>query len=178
MTGLPKSRKAEIKPVYWPLISVAVIGITVSWLPVVFSKDVDLSQKYMERWGMTPKPNADPKGDFAHNMIGTVTADGRLLQSRRGKYQLAAVAFDYFGTQDVKDTPDLSKSSLYDIQDGDVQIAIPFSDSLIADKQQGKTGTNFMLLLVPKGIGINQFNTIHEAEALGVKVLAQGAGPL
>jgi hypothetical protein len=177
MASLPKSRKQEIKPVYWPLISVAVIGIAVSWLPVVFSKDVNISQQYMQQWGMMPRPNVTPSSDW-HTMMGTITADGRLLYNQRNKYELAGIAFDYFGTQDPKDTTDLSKSSLYDIQNGDIHISIPLSETLIADKQQGKAGTNFMLLLVPKGVRMEQFSTIHQAEALGAKVLSQGGGPV
>jgi hypothetical protein len=168
MKATTKNKRADIKPKYWPLVAMTLVGVAIAWIPTLLPSQ-DVPTNYVRAWGWDAQ---DP------NHKGSVLADGRALFSKHSKFRLAAVCFHYFGLGDPKDATNLSKSGLYDILQADIPIIIPYNDTFLAEwKQENKSGTNYYLLLVPIGIKMNQFDTIHEAEALGVQLIGQGSGP-
>jgi hypothetical protein len=169
MKTTPKNRQADIRPVYWPLAVMVVLGIAIAWLPVFLSASSAQPKTYLLAWGWNQR---DP------NHQGWIRADGRALFDRHSKFRIAGVCFHYLGLGDPKDTSTLSKSDLYDITQDDVNIVIPYTATFITEWHQAHiNGTNYILLLVPMGIKMNQFETLHEAEALGVQMIGQGSGP-
>jgi hypothetical protein len=155
---------------YWPLVCMLVLATT-SWLPYLLS--THYPPIYMSNWGVWPLGLKidDPQ------IHGRVIADGGLLQKYHGDYKLAAVAFFHIASVDAYDEEGLQKSSLYEIRDEPIEIAIPWSDTFRKMVLQGDTGTNYVLLLIPKGVSMPDFETLHQAEALGVKIEAIYAGP-
>lgn len=101
-------------------------------------------------------------------IVGFVRVDATQFQDKADGYKMAAVELHYNDIGDIKDAGDLKKSPLFDINPIPVDIIIPASpSSLIAD--------NFFFLLVPKGVNMASFTTLHEAESLGVVVYFVGS---
>jgi hypothetical protein len=112
---------------------------------------------YFLEWGNTASGTS---------VEGFVLVDPSGLQSFAKDYKLAAVEMHWNGLQDVLDTDDLQKSATFDIAQGAIQILIPVSPTFGTGN-----GDNFFLLLVPKAITTDQFQTLREAQNLGVKIL-------
>ena len=110
-----------------------------------------------------------------------ITADGHLLRSRIAdydRYKIAGVCYHYEGLGDVQDVQDLQKSELHDIVEGDIIIGIKLDQKFMNTwLQERKSNTNYVLVLVPNGINMNQFSTMRQAMALGVKPLNGAIGP-
>ena len=69
----------------------------------------------------------------------------------------------------VNDIDKLQKSDLYDIIDGFVQVVIHLDDEF--RNRFHVCCPQYLLLVVPKELNMNDFATIRQAKALGVRVL-------
>ena len=163
----PKSKQKQVKTPYWPLIVICVAGIGIAWTPVWFNTtNQNQYQASLLAWGLNPQ----------NQQTGFIRVDSRRFLSQRKGFRLAAACFHYYGIGDAKDSPNISKSALYDIVDQPyLDITIPFNQQFEEERKKGH-GSNYALLLVPNGVKMDQFSTIHEAEALGVKMIDTGAG--
>jgi hypothetical protein len=179
-----KKAKVPLKPrwwnLYWP-IALMVVLAAVSWIPYILGIDGPVRvPSALVRWGLAPVPgmNEDvgiPVDDpIVH---GRVVANGHALRKYAKADRIAAVAFHAIGSIDPFDVSTLQKSALYDIRDEEMEVAIPLDSAFRDDYKHGFRGTNYMLLLVPRGTTMADFGTIHQAQALGVKVLGTGLGP-
>jgi hypothetical protein len=108
-------------------------------------------------------------------------ADGKRILSYnpsfQSGYRLALICFRTDGTQDYLDIERLQKSALYDIQNTGMRIILIVDEEFVEEWKQGMRGTNYFLFLVPRGVEMNQFSTIRQAQALGTIQLAGRAGP-
>jgi len=122
--------------------------------------------QYVFEWGVAAGSN-DLK-------LGT---NGQWFSSKSSGYKLAAIAFHYRGDLDVLDTSDLQKSALYDIVPGTVMMRIKTDDAFRQRFKSGARVTNYVLLLVPHGVSMEQFSTLREAIAVGVIAVSRTSGP-
>jgi hypothetical protein len=103
--------------------------------------------------------------------------DGSLLTDYMETHKLMAVCFHHIGTGDVADIEGLSKSGLYDIREGRIQIIVPWNAKFIKEVSEHWIQTGYDLLLVPNGIQPKQFETLHQATALGIRRIKRVSGP-
>jgi hypothetical protein len=113
--------------------------------------------------------------------------NGSLLRSLAKKdYKLIGVGFHHVISGDVLDQPNISKSGLYDIRDGQINITIPWNDDFISELVHAKPVgeslylrriPHYMLLAVPKGVTPQSFSSLRQAIDLGAKRLQSVAGP-
>jgi hypothetical protein len=96
----------------------------------------------------------------------SVIVDGGVAWPYRDDYELAMACFWTNGTADRLDVP-VQPSALYEIH----------REHMVMRADVNKTftpllghGTNFVILLVPKGVSTAQFTTLRQARALGVKI--------
>ncbi len=106
-----------------------------------------------------------------------VAVDGRRLISSSPRYKVAAVCYLYTGLVDVLDLDELQKSVTYDIRNERMNIGIPLNDKFTKKIKEGMTGTIYVILLVPAQIRTDQFTTLRQAYALGVKKIQAVRGP-
>jgi hypothetical protein len=124
---------------------------------------------YLDSWGLNfPFPNAT---------ANKMELSGSVLMPYRINYRVAGACFRYHGTADILDATGLQKSGLYDIKDEALKIEMPWDSSFIDTIKRGEVETSCSLLLVPNGVTMDQFSTLRQAEAIGVKVLQTVAGP-
>jgi hypothetical protein len=179
ISALPSSRSAQriererkfVKRLYIPVVLMIVL-ILASWIPYFVGTAHEIPEGpilYMPLFG--PNQPFEPS-----NPILRVDAEGRLLLSRKQDYRLAAVAFRYYGNGDMKDSPNLQKSGLYDIENRMVTIFI-HPDRQFIQTMQNEARTFYYLLLVPNRVQIDQFATLRQAESLGVIIISSGMGP-
>ena len=163
-----KSRLAAIKAPLWsaygPLLLTVAVGTAIAWSPFFLPRSDQ--EPPLLSWG--------PLGN--KNILGVI-ANGRAVWSKRDDFRLAGVMFHYSGTLDRYDVSGLSKSQLYDIEQGYVLIMISPTSGFLDENHRGIAGTTYLLLLVPNRISMSQFETIHQAQRLGVVVLGGGEGP-
>jgi hypothetical protein len=98
-----------------------------------------------------------------------IVANGRSFESFRSDFKLAAVAFQEEGRV-IYDIDRLQKSRLYTITDDWITIVIPL-DSTYRLHFTPLCCPSYMLLAVPDGVSMEDFRTVRQAEALGVKIL-------
>jgi hypothetical protein len=94
---------------------------------------------------------------------------GRLFESFRNGFKLAAVTFQEDGRV-IYDIDRLQKSRLYTITNDWITIVIPL-DSNYRRHFTPLCCPSYMLLAVPDGISMEDFDTVRQAKALGVQVL-------
>jgi hypothetical protein len=117
-------------------------------------------------------------GGFYPSRVGfvRVVANGDYLSPFKSKYRLMGFELLLSERRDPLDDPIL-KSAIYDIQSGNVEIAIAQNDFA-----QSLPGANLGLLLVPKDADISSANTTRQAQSLGAKRIwfgaAQGGVPV
>jgi hypothetical protein len=98
--------------------------------------------------------------------------NGHAFLSRRAAYKLAIGCFVYDGKQDVLDAPYLQVSNLYDIRDATVTIRSIYQEYFRGYMEQMHAiGIEVALLNVPEGVTPNQFMTLRQARAVGVKIV-------
>lgn len=103
---------------------------------------------------------------------------GEPLQPFKDKFCcVVVVAYLYDGKEDWKDVHLYEKSSLHDIEDGIIGIIIPWDERFKAQLREGGSNTTYELLLVPRSLTPDRFNTLREAENLGAKILQHRVGP-
>ena len=147
--------------------------MAICWVPYLFSHigKNDQFLMYITRFGPM-----NVGLDLKTNPIVEVTTDGSLFRSYRDDYRLAAVCFRYYGNTPRNEAQNLQKSALFDIADGTFVIPIRLDKSFI-DTLGTQISTNYALLLVPTKVQMEQFGTLKQAEAFGVKVVQEAVGP-
>jgi hypothetical protein len=103
--------------------------------------------------------------------------DGNGILSYQNDFKIAGVAFHYSGATDVKDVSALNKTNLYDIGPNDITMVVEWNQAFLDEMAHGVHGTSYMALLVPNTVRMDEFSTIRQAEAMGVKVIGRVAGP-
>jgi hypothetical protein len=153
---------------WWKSRQIAVMtSLTIAcWVPL-FIKSEEFPKDVAVTWGLNDA------------VSGQVTIDGTRLQRYQGRFRIAAVGFHYSGSPDVIDVTGLQKSAMYEIVNtAQIRIIVPFDQVFLRDWTIGSArGTNYRVLLVPVGINLEQFRTLREAYALGVKDIWSGGGP-
>ncbi len=103
----------------------------------------------------------------------TITVNSSLLLDRQTGYKLAVGCFIYDGKEDLIDAPYLQVSNLYDIANGRVTMRASYKQYFWDyAKQVNANGITIALLNVPNGVRTDQFSTLRQARALGVKIPA------
>jgi hypothetical protein len=179
----PKKGAATEPPSFWGsygryFVMLGFIGL--AWAPyaidLIWSPPHLTEFSYMTIWGPNSPPGQQPTIGGLKTLLAV--ANGRTLTSYSANYKLAAIAFHYYGMSDVDDVSTLQKSNLYDIKDQEaINILIPVTDVFREEMAHAGWGTNYGLLLVPNGVSMDQFSTIRQAKALGVKVMQTSSGP-
>jgi hypothetical protein len=139
--------------------------------------------QYLTGWGSFDRegvqfarvPSGPPK--IKGITASKVEVDGTRLRRYMDRYRVAAVCFHWDGMQDVSDTKGISKSAVFDIISGPIQIAIPWNDQFIREGENGATGTGYILLLLPKNLSPFKFETVREATDKGAVILQSTTGP-
>jgi hypothetical protein len=104
--------------------------------------------------------------------------EGKCLFPYRDTHRVAVIAFHTPGDREWLDIRDLQKSALYDIRDGEIPVVFNLTDNYVNELAHGWRGaTNYYPLLVPKGLGMDQFSTLRQALALGAIQLQGSTGP-
>jgi hypothetical protein len=171
----PEPKTIVVKRGYhWFVILILMMSC---WVPYLLSslrlpdvQEEDIA--YLKYYG----PLAPPGSDFRKNPFLKAETKGELFRQYRNSYYLAAVAFHQFGV-DIPDVPHLQKSGSYDIKDGRISMAIQLDQQFLNAIAQGAVNTNYALLLVPEKVRMNQFDTLRQATALGVRVMQISSGP-
>jgi hypothetical protein len=103
---------------------------------------------------------------------------GDLLFDYRNKFKVAVVAYKWDGLIDINDAPNLQKSNLFDITNNrEIRIKIKMNEEFVDELRKGHLMTNYSILLVPNGVTMDQFTTLRQAKALGIKVMETRGGP-
>jgi hypothetical protein len=108
--------------------------------------------------------------DFRSSFI----VDGDALYSFRDDYGVAAVAFHNPTEQDWKDITELVKSNIHDISHGEIAIGWVFPPEYVKAPIKG---TQFVAILVPNKVRMDQFTSLRQAESMGVKIVGLAGGP-
>jgi hypothetical protein len=106
-----------------------------------------------------------------------ITVDGSSLKWYVERYRLIAVAFHYFGEQDIDDVDGIQKSQPYDIRREPQVVMVRPDSKFIAEILRGSVTTNYHLLLVPRGVNDKAFATLRQAKQLGVFDIWSASGP-
>lgn len=163
--GLPRFLRLKV---YGP-IAVLVALVLLAWIPHLRNPE-PLAGNVITRWGMV-----DHKEGHPYQFV--IVVSGKYLQSYREEYQLDALCLHYDGTQDYVDAPGLQKSALYEIRDVEVEMIITADEAFVKDFKSGMKGTNYIAILVPKGVSMDQFSTLRQAFALGITGRGSVYGP-
>lgn len=166
-----KSSHAQWYRKYWPVLVMFLI-LPLNWIPYFLarSRGADAPIEYM-----TYRGALIPGSPYASNPFLRVDTEGRFFKEYSGDHYLAAVAFR-LRSGDAKDARNLQKSASFDIRDETISMAIPLDIDFL--NSIGKAiGTNYALLIVPSKIQMDQFDTLRQAERLGVKVVEVRGGP-
>ena len=92
-------------------------------------------------------------------------------------YHVMVVALHYSGNLDPLDVSDLQKSAVFELRPRNTSLLIETDSQFTGEVQHGQRGTNYIILLVPKKIKPDQFNTLRQAIELGGKWVTNGSGP-
>jgi hypothetical protein len=125
-------------------------------------------------WGIVDHREGQPY------RVQLVVDGGRILShnpSFQSDYRLGLLCFRTDKTKDFRDIDRLQKSALYDVGDGAVHIVVTVDDAYVEEWKRGARLTYYFLFLVPKGVGMSDFSTIRQAEALGAIQIAGRLGP-
>jgi hypothetical protein len=106
-----------------------------------------------------------------------IIADGNLLVKYSTHYRLIATCFFIDASEDYRDSTDISKSGVFDIQSGLVPMRIFWNKKFLESLERGGRGTTYVLLMVPSTMKPDDFETIREATEKGAFVLQDAGGP-
>jgi len=158
---------------YWPTITM--IGLMLLTGYDVYDRHhptSPVSGTLMTYWGsLTPAPQP------IDNIRLMVTTNGAYFAKYKTTSRLAAVAFRYYGTSDILDTTGLQKSGLFDITDQPISLVMKVDSQFTDTMKRGDTETIYYLLLVPRDVTMEQFNTLRQAQLAGVKLMESHGGP-
>ncbi len=108
---------------------------------------------------------------------GLVSAAGYLLGKYAKDYRLVAVCFHYRGTSDFKDVKNISKSAAFDIAPYSMELSIQWNNTYMSELSSGIIGPYYVLLMVPKELSVDSFDSVREAMAKGAIILNAGGQP-
>lgn len=137
---------------------IALLVPTVAYL--AWNRPALVKQIYMTRWAR----------DAAN---AYVTIDGRLLSAYSSQFKLAAVFFKWSGNPDFIDVEGLQKSNVYEIRHEAVRIVIALDQEFLKTRPGAN---NFVALLIPNALRMDQFSTLRQAYALGAIEIGTGSG--
>lgn len=170
-------------PAKWLLVIVAVSAIgwggwtnvSLQYLNERFPPGV----QYFQRWGGSV---SDPTVIRAGKVVSgasasNVVANGDLLTRFAGKYKVMTVCYHWKGDVDPKDVQNISKSNIFDIHPGPIEMSIPWNEQFIQEVGRGDSGTNYLLLLVPNKVSVGDVHSVRSALDLGGYSLINVSGP-
>ena len=164
---------------YWPLSCMALMLIG-TWVPYFLPKPKPqfTGTGALLYWGQGSSDTFGqpwPTPGQAPNV--RVTVDGHLIDDFKDGYRVGAIAFHASGATAAEDVRELEKSSLFDIHPEPMDIRIFLSVHFMDLFTSGLRGTNYRAVLVPNGVRMEDFQTLHEAYKLGVIDIGHGGGP-
>ncbi len=106
-----------------------------------------------------------------------VIVKGRLLSTYKDKYHLTAAAMLYDATDDEKSAKLQLRSGIFSINNNDISMRMPYTQSFTNNISGGKFNTSYYLLLIPKSVKNDDFSTLGQAEMLGAIVVEARGGP-
>jgi hypothetical protein len=101
--------------------------------------------------------------------------NGWKLQKYKAKYKAVVVAYHLF-RGDILDATDLQKSEPSAIEDEPLVFVIPLTDTYLDTLRHGAMHTNYTLIVVPNGMGM-QWKTMREAHDSGAILVSTHSGP-
>jgi hypothetical protein len=155
---------------YWPVMLMFLL-VAVNWIPHFLSPQAPTN--YFQYWGMSP-PGATSNDPQTGGLIAT---DGGLFKKYHDDFKLAGVLFFALPGSDAYDDHGLQKSKPYEIRSETINIYIPWDATYRQQVAKGMRHTSYVLLLVPNNVDMSSFDTLHQAQALGVKVVGINGGP-
>jgi hypothetical protein len=87
------------------------------------------------------------------------------------------VALHSFNVIDVMDEPITAKGGMHYIVDGEVDVMMSLGTKFLDEAKGGAEPTHYFLLLLPKTIAMDRFETVRQAQALGAVVVRHTGGP-
>ena len=105
-----------------------------------------------------------------------ITVNGKEVAKYKKEYRLAGVAFHSEAGTDLTDVNRLQMSKLLDIRDEQQMLVISLDDTFRNEMKQGRAPTHYVLLFVPFGVTLDQFQTLRQAKNLGVREVGHVAG--
>jgi hypothetical protein len=105
-----------------------------------------------------------------------IILEGKRLLRFAKKYRLLGVCF-HSVVGDPMDSNPLSKGGLYEIRNERITLRIPWNQTFQEEVVRPLSGTNYVLLMIPKSVSAEQFNSVNQAIAVGAIVVETRAGP-
>jgi hypothetical protein len=143
----------------------------------LFPKDME----YLKSWGpenMSFRVVAGESRPFYTAVPASrIVVFGLRLTRFSKKFKLMGVCFFSDPYKDPADVPNVSKSSLFDIDGDDLTIRIPWNGSYVDALEKNARGTDYFLLLVPGSFTDLNFSTLREAQESGAIELEWHGGP-
>jgi hypothetical protein len=151
---------------YWPVILMTLFTC-ISWIPYLHRSSYDNAPRtaFLD-FGAPHVDSIDDPAAFSR-----IVTDGDIFMDDSGDFRLAGAVYVHASPVDQYDEPLLMKSSLYEIRPRTaIEIVMPWSPEYRQDLHRGARMTYFALLLVPKTVEMNQFDTLNQAKRYGVRV--------
>jgi hypothetical protein len=119
---------------------------------------------------------------LTHTITGPQTSfivvDGTRLQNLAARGMVfKGVAMLHSNPVDPLDESNVSSSGPYEIANGDVQIDIPWNDYIENMYKNGRFGTNYYLLALPRAAANRPFSSIRQAVQMGAIIIQNSGGP-
>jgi hypothetical protein len=128
----------------------------------------------MQSWGGGQFNKIGQPGQTGQSVI---KVDGNAIVSYQSDFKVAGLVLHYSGKTDLKDVSELTKTGLYDIAPNEIIMIVDLNQTFLDEMAHGISGTNYIAILVPNDVRLDQFATIRQAEAMGVKVIGRASGP-
>lgn len=167
----PVARDAIISPIFSAIYFFAPI--------LIYFGDAPSGDPILE-WGAAGREEFK-QGDLSSYrgpQASRLVADGKLIEQMVGnKYRLIGIGIHHFGTMDILDETNLSKSGAFDITPTRIEIIIPWSDAFFKERVAGLGPTSYLLLAVPAQAADKKFTMLRQVIASGGRILGAKSGP-
>ncbi len=163
---------------FWSFVPILllVIGFLAFWLMPMHKSCKDVMIDYGS--SLTVIFHRDTNTVTPPDPWSYIIADGPALSYLNSdKFKLLGVAFHIAPNVDKYDTSNLSKSGLFDIRPENIVMRIYWNATFVNEAMEGARGTDYTLLAVPLGVTPDKFDTLHQATALGAKIIEERGGP-
>lgn len=154
---------------YWPIGFVVLLAAS-SWIPYIMRPD-DLPD--------FPDPHPPIREYGVKVGECRVGVNGERFLKYAAHYKVACGCYFYDGSGDILDAPQLQTSAAYEINNSRITMRIlwePGFKQYVLAKLPGKL--NLVVFLMPIGVEPDQFSTLRQAKALGVRLISAGAAPV